>query len=104
MDDVDLPQNTLQSPPREPPSDQIMAEAPDSPPAEVSNSNNFVSASESSSSNQVNGGGSAAKISSGAPGATWNNKKFMEDYHRADATLVDRDWDATRYGDPLLKS
>lgn len=96
MDDVDLPQNTLQSPPREPPSDQIMAEAPDSPPAEASNNNNLAGPSQSSSSGQTNGSGGVTKISSGAPGATWNNKKFTEDYLRAEGTLVDRDWDASK--------
>ncbi|KAI9731665.1 MAG: hypothetical protein M1818_007795 [Claussenomyces sp. TS43310] len=36
-------------------------------------------------------------------GSTWNNKKFREEYDRAQNTLFDQKWSMAHYGDPLLR-
>ncbi|KAL3420803.1 hypothetical protein PVAG01_07248 [Phlyctema vagabunda] len=100
---MDTVQSNLQSPPREPASsDQVMAEAPDSPP-EFHNmtAHHFQNPANSSSTVaphlQGNNGGSgsvgAPKLAQGAPGATWNSKKFIDEYQRTELLLTDLNWD-----------
>ncbi|KAF5870030.1 uncharacterized protein Bfra_010176 [Botrytis fragariae] len=74
-------------------------EAPDSPPDLYSahNHSNTPATTPSKSATQE-------KVNHGAPGSSWNSKKFQEEYDRACEGLVDKNWDGkTRYGDPLLQ-
>lgn len=87
-------QFSSESPPQEPPSDEIMAEAPDSPPAEYTGNN---SASASSASNSQINGEAGPKAAHSTAGSTWNNKKFQEEYQRAEGQLADQNWDASKY-------
>ena len=98
-------------------------EAPDSPPeqqAPLSPSFSPVapnSSQQASASPRANGD-KAAKVDFGSPGSSYNNKKFNDDYDRAESSLLDRNWDHSecevawgierannridKYGDPLL--
>jgi hypothetical protein len=79
-------------------SDAIMMEAPDSPP-HISSQNlpPTFSQIKPNQSNQsaarVNGDGTGAKANFGAPGSSWNNKKFAEEHQRAYEMQTDKDWD-----------
>lgn len=61
-----------------------MADAPDSP---VQSSQSPTMRKESV------GGGSSEKSASGAPGSSWNTKKFHEEFERAMTGVLDKDWD-----------
>ncbi|KAL2067126.1 hypothetical protein VTL71DRAFT_1550 [Oculimacula yallundae] len=90
----------------------VNMEAPDSPP-ETTHANTSSQASAPSStlantSGRVNGdggsggGSSSTKINFGAPGSSWQTKKFSEEYEKAEANMLDRSWE-NKYGDPLYK-
>lgn len=66
-----------------------MMEAPDSPP-EMQHVAPSSSQAQSSSSTRVNG---ETKVNHGAPGSSWNTKKFDEEYARAYNQLLDQNWD-----------
>jgi len=102
-----------------------MMEAPDSPPEldrVVSPTQSFASLPSgsqqpSSSSGRVNGE-SGAKVNFGAPGSSWQTKKFNEEYDKMESQLLDKSWErksskmsvpsmlangtSERFGDPLL--
>ncbi|CZR62062.1 uncharacterized protein PAC_11959 [Phialocephala subalpina] len=88
--------------------DEPMMEAPDSPPEldrVVSPTQSFASLPSgsqqpSSSSGRVNGE-SGAKVNFGAPGSSWQTKKFNEEYDKMESQLLDKSWEQ-RFGDPLL--
>lgn len=42
----------------------------------------------------MNGGGPEK---SGAPGSSWNTKKFNEEYDRTGANVLDKDWDQSEF-------
>jgi len=95
--------------PQEPEStDQIMAEAPDSPPeishlpAPAQSFTTHLTSSAQPTSSRVNG--EAAKVNHGAPGSTWSTKKYQDEYDRACSSLVDQNWDNRKYGDTALDS
>lgn len=44
------------------------------------------------------------KFNSGAPGSSYDSRKYAEEYDRAEASLLDREWDISRYGDPLTNA
>jgi hypothetical protein len=76
-----------------------MMEAPDSPPelsyatlANQSFSAQTPSSSQQSNSGRVNGEANA-KVNHGAPGSSWQTKKFTEEYERAQNALLDQNWD-----------
>ncbi|TEY40910.1 hypothetical protein BOTCAL_0414g00090 [Botryotinia calthae] len=76
-------------------------EAPDSPPelysAPSHNSSDTPATTPSKNATQE-------KVNHGAPGSSWNSKKFKEEYDRAWEGLLDRNWDGkNRYGDPLMQ-
>ncbi len=80
-----------------------MMEAPDSPPEHVMLSPTSTSQAPSSqqTANLVRANGdSNAKVNFGAPGSTWQTKKFMDEYERAENQLLDRQWDHSKC-DPL---
>ncbi|KAG9232071.1 hypothetical protein BJ875DRAFT_467889 [Amylocarpus encephaloides] len=83
-----------------------MMEAPDSPP-HGSTQAQFVAQSKSVQSNssaaRANGEGNS-KANFGSPGSSWSTKKFNEEYQRAYDAQTDKDWDVTKYGDPLLEN
>jgi hypothetical protein len=62
-----------------------MADAPDSPVQ--TSSQQFQSSQQTLQGIKVN----AEK--SGAPGSSWNTKKFNEEYERAIIGVLDKDWD-----------
>lgn len=64
-----------------------MADAPDSP-------NTSSSQSPTIRKESVGGGGVER---SGAPGSSWNNKKFHEEFERAQNALVDKDFDHSEF-------
>ncbi|TVY93534.1 hypothetical protein LAWI1_G000414 [Lachnellula willkommii] len=72
-----------------------MADAPDSP---IQTSSQQFHSPQHSQGSRANG----AEKSSGAPGSTWNTKKFNEEYDRAMMGILDKDWDHTKYGDVLM--
>ena len=37
------------------------------------------------------------KITHGAPGSSWQSKKFNEDYEKAFSNLMDQNWDNGKY-------
>lgn len=86
----------------EPAEIDMMMEAPDSPPepshAESTSLPSHPSSSQQTqqagvSSGRVNGEGNT-KPSYGAPGSSWQTKKFSEDYERAMRELIHQEWDA----------
>ncbi|PMD48705.1 hypothetical protein L207DRAFT_505750 [Hyaloscypha variabilis F] len=87
-------------------SDQDMVEIPDSPPEHVMFSPTQASqphgTQQAGNSARANGDNNA-KVNFGAPGSSWQTKKFNDEYERAENQLLDRNWDHTKYGDPLLK-
>jgi hypothetical protein len=77
-----------------------MMEAPDSPPdtQSVSASSQPFSAQQPTS--QSSGGSRSnteAKLNHGAPGSSWNNKKFYEEYERVYAQVIDQSWDNSEF-------
>ncbi|TAQ88517.1 hypothetical protein B7494_g3157 [Chlorociboria aeruginascens] len=82
-------------------SDQVMMEAPDSPP-EVSPHAGPAAVSPTQQHPSSRNG--EPRINHGPPGSSWNTKKFQDEYDRVYNGLQDQNWDHTRYGDPLLKS
>ncbi|KUJ07941.1 uncharacterized protein LY89DRAFT_742240 [Mollisia scopiformis] len=84
--------------------DEPMMEVPDSPPEfERSPMQSFASqpsGSQSSNAVRVNGE-TATKVNYGAPGSSWQTKKFNEEYEKMESQLLDKQWDQ-RYGDPLM--
>jgi hypothetical protein len=83
-------------------SDQIMMEAPDSPPETQNSSADPSFSSQAPSGSQQNNqqantsrsnGDSAAKVNHGAPGSTWYTKKFYDEFERASNSLQDQNWD-----------
>ncbi|KAH6663876.1 hypothetical protein B0J14DRAFT_494340 [Halenospora varia] len=50
------------------------------------------------------GSGSGSKPNFGQPGSSYGTKKFHEEYERAMQSVVDKDYDVARYGDPLAES
>ncbi|CCU81889.1 hypothetical protein BGHDH14_bghG005548000001001 [Blumeria hordei DH14] len=45
-----------------------------------------------------------AKFNFGAPGSSYDSRKYAEEYDRTEASILDRDWDISRYGDPLANA
>ncbi|PQE06408.1 hypothetical protein CJF32_00002448 [Rutstroemia sp. NJR-2017a WRK4] len=73
---------------------------PESPP-DMTFTNNGFSETPATTPSKTN---DPSKINHGAPGSSWNTKKFREEYDRAYESLIDKNWDgAKRYGDPLIK-
>lgn len=73
-----------------------MMEAPDSPPEfERSPTQSFAgqpSGSQASSAGRVNGD-SGTKVNYGAPGSSWQTKKFNEEYEKMESQLLDKQWE-----------
>ncbi|KAI9644940.1 hypothetical protein NHQ30_006974 [Ciborinia camelliae] len=87
------PQNTRQ--------EDFMMETPDSPPDLYAH--NYFS-SDTPVTSPTKSAATQDKVNHGAPGSSWNSKKFREEYERVWDTLVDKNWDGkTKYGDPLLE-
>ncbi|KAE8452390.1 hypothetical protein EG329_001090 [Mollisiaceae sp. DMI_Dod_QoI] len=87
--------------------DEAMMEAPDSPPEfeRISPTQSFTSppsGSQQPNTGRVNGE-SGAKVNYGAPGSSWQTKKFNEEYDKIESQLLDKQWEQ-RYGDPLLQN
>lgn len=81
-------------------SDQVMMEAPDSPPEtshvpqQSSNqSQSSGSAQQANTSGRVNGD-SGTKVNFGAPGSSWQTKKFNDEYEKTESMLLDRQWES----------
>lgn len=82
-----------------------MMDAPDSPPEMPSASiGNLITTLSSGSSKDTSPmtmappaskASGETKVSFGAPGSSWNTKKFSEEYERAEATLLDKNWNAS---------
>jgi hypothetical protein len=69
-----------------------MMEAPDSPPDThhaAANQSISLSGPQTASGSRANG---ETKTNHGAPGSSWNNKKWHEEYERASSQLLDQDW------------
>ncbi|KAH8652788.1 hypothetical protein BGZ60DRAFT_387387 [Tricladium varicosporioides] len=49
-------------------------------------------------------GSSGSKPNFGQPGSSYGTKKFHEEYERAMQSVIDKDYDVARYGDPLAES
>lgn len=83
-------------------SDQIMMEAPDSPPdlSQISSPNQSISQAQSGGSQQQQATGSRVngdtRVNHGAPGSSWASKKFHDEYDRAYASLLDQQWDNSK--------
>lgn len=43
------------------------------------------------------GAGEQKVVSFGAPGSTWQTKRYNEEYERAEQLLVDRAWDCSKF-------
>jgi hypothetical protein len=105
-----------------------MMEAPDSPPETQNSAAGLPFSPQSPGSSQQTqqantsraNSDSAAKVNHGAPGSSWSSKRFHDDYERAMNSLLDQNWDQSKfvalvgerqeanvriakYGDPLLK-
>lgn len=82
-----------------------MMEAPDSPPdthQTMANQSAPLSGSQAVGSSRANGD---TKPNHGAPGSSWNNKKWHDEYERAYSHLLDQDWDASEFeGVPSSRS
>jgi hypothetical protein len=76
--------------------DELMLEAPDSPPDfERSPTQSFAGQpanAQASSSSRVNGE-SSSKVNFGAPGSSWQTKKFNEEYDKMESQLLDKNWE-----------
>ncbi|ESZ93627.1 hypothetical protein SBOR_6005 [Sclerotinia borealis F-4128] len=80
----------------------LMMEAPDSPPDFFAPNHSFTDTPNTTPSRSAQ---SQDKVNHGAPGSSWNSKKFREDYDRVWDGLMDKNWDGkTKYGDPLIKN
>lgn len=80
--------------------DYPMMEAPESPPdvhhnAAVANQSAALAGSQIGPGNRANG---EAKTNHGAPGSSWNNKKWHDEYERASSQLLDQDWNHSKFG------
>ncbi|RDL42280.1 uncharacterized protein BP5553_02259 [Venustampulla echinocandica] len=94
-------------------SDAVMmeADAPDSPPTSQTQSpsasfhrhqqSNPQQSQSNTSASRTNGDG--MKSNFGTPGSSWLSKKFTEEYDRAQSNVVDKNWDHTEFGDPLMQ-
>jgi len=86
-------------------SDLDMMEAPDSPP-EQHVMFSPIQASQGQTSQQAanptrtNGD---AKVNFGAPGSSWQTKKFNDEYERAENQLLDRQWDHSEHHSVFLR-
>jgi hypothetical protein len=81
-----------------------MVEAPDSPPdvhhnAPVANQSASLSGSQTGNGNRGNG---ETKTNHGAPGSSWNNKKWHDENERASAQLLDQEWNHGEFGSCIL--
>jgi hypothetical protein len=78
--------------------DYPMMEGPDSPPDShhlpIANHSVPVSGSQAAGGNRANGD---TKVNHGAPGSSWNNKKWHEDYERAYTQILDQTWDHSEF-------
>jgi hypothetical protein len=75
-------------------------EAPDSPPDVIfspSSTPQAQSTQQAANPARANGD-SSAKINFGAPGSSWQTKKFIDEYERAENQLLDRQWDHSECG------
>ncbi|CAD6447156.1 5e86d77e-1ec0-4bea-b748-283f758c186d [Sclerotinia trifoliorum] len=81
--------------------EDLMMEAPDSPPDLYAHNYSFSDTPVTTPSKSV---APQDKINHGSPGSSWTSKKFREEYDRAWDALVDRNWDGKKYGDPLVKA
>jgi hypothetical protein len=101
-----------------------MMEAPDSPPEQhimfsPTHASQAQSSQQATNPARTNGDNSA-KVNFGAPGSSWQTKKFNDEYERAESQLLDRQWDhsgchsvlvradtanrgTAKYGDPLIQ-
>jgi hypothetical protein len=97
-----IPSASQQTPFPQDLSDQIMMEAPDSPsePSQISSANQSFFQAHSGSQQQptttsrLNGD---AKASHGAPGSSWASKKFHDEYDRTYSSLLDQQWDSSKF-------
>jgi hypothetical protein len=74
-----------------------MMEAPDSPPDAhhaAANQSAPLSSGQGANGSRANG---ETKTNHGAPGSTWNNKKWHDEYERASNQLLDQDWDNSKF-------
>jgi hypothetical protein len=86
--------------------DDVTMDAPDSPPeftqAQASTWQSSKEAAQptpqANTGSRVNG---EAKAHFGAPGSSWQTKKFSEEYERAEANLLDKQWSHSRLLYPL---
>ena len=81
-----------------------MMEAPDSPPdahhnPAVANQSASLAASQTGTGSRANG---ETKANHGAPGSSWNNKKWHDEYERASCQLLDQDWNHGEFGARLI--
>jgi len=94
-------------------SDDDMIDAPDSPPHDSGTwqtsgpqgplrdfTTNQPLSPPSNAGSRANG---ETKIHFGAPGSSWNTKKFSEEYERTDLNLVDRQWNSMFNASVCLK-
>jgi len=71
-----------------------MMEAPDSPPETFNNSFDGNSNSQAAGGNRASS--ESSKVNHGAPGSSWNTKKFREEYDRVYNGLLDQNWDHSK--------
>jgi len=79
------------------PTSNTIVEKPDAPITQrpsISNGNS----SPSSSTRTI-----SASTSQGAPGSSWQTKKFQEEYDRSMSQILDQKWNMSSYPDPLLR-
>ncbi|PMD64086.1 uncharacterized protein K444DRAFT_583824 [Hyaloscypha bicolor E] len=74
-----------------------MMEIPDSPPEQhimfsPTNISQAQGSQQAANPARTNGDNSA-KVNFGAPGSSWQTKKFNDEYERAESQLLDRNWD-----------
>ncbi|RFU36015.1 hypothetical protein B7463_g402, partial [Scytalidium lignicola] len=82
--------------------DQVMSDSADSPQEIQHTLGDHSQAWSPSSTQHSDGQGGDADSGDadfGAPGSSWNTKKYHEDYERAYSTLLDQNWDHAKYGD-----
>ena len=77
-----------------------MMEIPDSPPEHVVFSPTQASqgqGSQQAGNSARTNGDNTAKVNFGAPGSSWQTKKFNDEYERVESQLADRNWDHSEY-------
>jgi hypothetical protein len=82
-----------------------MMEAPDSPPEQhvmfsPTQASQGQNSQQAANPARTNGDG---KVNFGAPGSSWQTKKFNDEYERAESQLLDRQWDHSEHHSVLLR-